>query len=273
MKSIACFLLLFFCAAILPAQAPSPTPGNPAVSIQDEPHHHLIFENPYVRVYRLEIISPDATLLHRHEVPYIYMSIGKAEFTNAVEGRSEIRLKMSDGQLGYSPGGFAHVIRTVNDTPFYNITIELLHTQGSVRSACANVSEGPIEACADPQTSSPASASSSDGAPDGVNKVGASAPAVFTPVLETDEIVLQSTSFPAKANYALRISPAGTLLIVRPLSQFKLDFADGSSKLLSGGDPLWLAPGSHVTITNVSEGKSSVLLLFSFKDTAKSVAN
>ena len=266
MKSIAYFSLLFFCAANLPAQALQPIP------IQDEPHHHLIFENSYVRVFRVEIISPDATLLHRHDVPYTYMSIGKAEFTNAVEGKPEIRLKMSDGQLGYSKGGFAHVIRTENDIPFYNITVELLHPQGSVRNACANVTEVTIEGCSDSNTAfAPSSGSiASANAP---NKVGALPPVAFTPVLETDEIMLKSASFSTKANYVLSVSPAGTLLIVAPLSQFKLDFADGSSKLLSGGDTLWLPPGSAATITNLSEQKSSTLLLFSFKDVAKTAAN
>jgi hypothetical protein len=62
------------------------------------------------------------------------------------------------------------------------------------------------------------------------------------------------------------------LLVIAPLSQFRVDFPDGSSKLLSGGDPLWLPPGSPVTITNVSAQKSA-LMLFTCKAAAKSPAN
>ena len=115
------------------AQAPNDA-GSASVPITKEPHHHLVLENSYVRVFRVEIISPDATLLHRHDNPYAYMSIGKAEFTNAVEGKPDTRVKMTDGQLGYSRGGFSHIIRTENDTPFYNLTIELLHPQGEMPS-------------------------------------------------------------------------------------------------------------------------------------------
>jgi hypothetical protein len=63
------------------------------------------------------------------------------------------------------------------------------------------------------------------------------------------------------------------LLVVEPLSQFKLDFVDGSSKLLSGGDTLWLQAGSTTTVTNVSEQTASLVLIFRFKDAAKPAAN
>jgi hypothetical protein len=264
-------LLLFCCRAALRAQAP-PSAAPAPVPITEEPHHHLILANDYVRVFRVEIISPEATLLHRHDFPYAYMSIGKAEFTNAVEGKPEIRIKMNDGQLGYSKGGFSHIIRAENDTPFYNITIELLHPQGNVRSGCAKTVNGPLEGCSAPQ---PAAADTSPGA--GANtplaKSAPPAPPTFIAILETDEGTLKSGSFPHQAKTSLESSPGGTLLVIEPLSQFKLDFTDGTSKLLSGGDSLWLSPGPPITITNTSQQLSSTVLIFSFKDTPKPAAD
>ena len=287
--------LFFLPIATLNAQTPpaTPSPSDPAkllVAITAEPHHHLILENPYVRVFHVEIISPDATLLHRHNLPYAYMSIGKAEFTNAVEGKPDIRVSMADGQLGYSNGGFSHIIRTEDDTPFYNITVELRHPQGAAHSNCSKVVNGPLQGCSAPQTAvanteykidaetrNPGpGASAGTGsnapvtqlAPDNAQKTPAGPPA-FTNIIETDETTLRSATFPTKARATIDAGPAGVLLVIEPLSQFKLDFSDGSSKLLSGGDPIWLQAGSKTTVINTSEQTSSTLLIFAFKDTPK----
>ncbi len=271
-----------------PAQAAAAaSPNGTPVPITQEPHHHLILENSYVRVFRVEIISPESTLLHRHDVPYAYMSIGKAEFTNAVQGKPEIRIQMADGQLGYSKGAFSHFIRTENDTPFYNITVELLHPQGEARSDCAKKAEGVLVGCDAAQTAvantankieaeqkaptpaaSPATGNSTplaQSAPNNSRKPAAGPPS-FTAVLETAESTLKSATFPTNAQMSLDAGAAGTLLVIEPLSQFKVDFSDGSSKLLSGGDPIWIQGGSKVDVSNTSEQTSSSMLIFAFKD-------
>ena len=292
MRTFVYALLLLVCAAVGLAQAP-PGGVSASVPITKEPHHHLVLENSYVCVFRVEIISPDVTLLHRHDNPYVYMSIGKAEFTNAVEGKPDTRVKMTDGQLGYSRGGFSHIIRTEGDTPFYNLTIELLHPQGEMRSECAKVVNGPLEGCSAPESAvekvaekiispkegtdagSPGSGANTplaQSAPDNGKRVSAAPPA-FSSILESDESTLKSAAFPVNAKTSLSGGPAGILLIVLPLSQFKLEFTDGTSKLLSGGDSLWLAPGPPATITNASEQQASTLLIFGFKDAPKPAAD
>jgi hypothetical protein len=143
MKGLFLVLALLFSAS-LPAQAPT------AVPIRNEPHHHLVLENEYVRVFRVSLPAHDATLLHQHDVPYLYISLGPADVINAVQGRPETRLVMTDGQLGYSPGHFAHIARTDTGTPFDNVTIELLHPQGEPHNICANVVAGPVKDCSGP---------------------------------------------------------------------------------------------------------------------------
>src|SRR5467141_5194999 len=120
----------------LPAQAPV------AVPIAKEPHHHLVLENEYVRVFRVSVPAHDATLLHQHDVPYLYVALGPADVINAVQDRPEVHLVMADGQLGYSPGHFAHIARNESDMPFNNVTIELLKPQREPRNICAEVVPG-----------------------------------------------------------------------------------------------------------------------------------
>jgi hypothetical protein len=300
MKKIAYTTLLLMCTSAttrgqLPttpdATASASAPAKAAIPIKDEPHHHLLLENPYVRVFRVEVISPDATPLYLQDSPYVYMSIGKAQFTKAVEGQPEKHITMTNGQLGYSKGGFAQIIRAENDTPFYNITVELLHPQNNMHSECAKVIEGPLDGCATRAAVDDTSnkvVSSTDGdsaaspgtgantplaesAPDKGKK--AAGPPVFASILESDESILKSGNFPANAKTSLVAAVGGTLLVVEPLSQFKVDFVDGSSKLLSGGDTLWLQAGSTSTATNTSEQSASWMLIFDFKDVPKKAAN
>lgn len=296
MENIVRGLLLFLCCAApvmaqtTPAQAPPPDSGK-SVPIKEEPHHHLILENAYVRVFRVEIISPDATLLHRHDMAYAYMSIGRADFINAVEGKPEARVTMANGQLGYSKGGFSHIVRTTNDMPFYNITIELLHPQANNHSDCAKTLSGPLEGCSTPQQTVAESAHSTNAeltlgvksgvstgtggntslavsAPEDAKKAAAVVAPAFMVIFESDESTLKSGAFVPRASATLPAPRAGILLVVEPLSQFKLEFADGSSKLLGGGDCLWVESGSATKVTNSSNANPSSLLIFSFKDGA-----
>jgi len=142
MKPFLCSLLVLFTFS-LNAQAPA------AVPISKEPHHHLVLENEYVRVFRVSVPAHEATLLHQHDVPYLYISLGPADVINAVQGRPEARIVMADGQVGYSPGHFAHIARTDAGSTFDNVTIELLKPQGEPRNLCAQIIPGAASAGCD----------------------------------------------------------------------------------------------------------------------------
>jgi len=104
MKRLFLLVALLFSAS-LPAQGPT------AVPIPQEPHHRLVLENDYVRVFRVSVPAHESTLLHQHDVPYLYVALGPADVINAVQGKPEAHLVMADGQLGYSPGHFAQLVR------------------------------------------------------------------------------------------------------------------------------------------------------------------
>lgn len=99
------------------------------VEITNEPHHHLAFENEQVRVFKVEVAAHDATLMHRHRHDYLFISLGSADVSNEVEGKSPAQLQLQDGQTGFLPGNFAHIARNLAASPFRNVTIELLQDQ------------------------------------------------------------------------------------------------------------------------------------------------
>src|SRR6202030_161008 len=66
-------------------QAPAPNlppqnstaPQGP-VPISEEPHHRLVLQNDFARVYNVTVPPLDTTFLHQHDVPYIYVTLGAA---------------------------------------------------------------------------------------------------------------------------------------------------------------------------------------------------
>src|SRR5690349_5522253 len=139
MKSaLALICLAFCCAAVRPQaldsaqsqQAPAPTlpMQNPAapqgpVPITEEPHHRLVLQNDFTHVYNVTVPPLDSTLLHQHDLPYLYVVLGPADIINLVTGKPELHQVLLDGETHYSPGHFSHIVRTDSGMPFHNITV------------------------------------------------------------------------------------------------------------------------------------------------------
>ena len=98
----------------------------PEVEITAEPHHHLVLQNAYVRVFREELAPGATTLLHRHRHDYVATALGAAQISNQVEGKSPVTTTLQDGQTVFFQGGMAHAMRNVGTTLFRNITVEFL---------------------------------------------------------------------------------------------------------------------------------------------------
>src|SRR6476646_8706714 len=109
----------------LSAQAAAPS----GVDITAEPHHHLVLENPYVRVFNLEVPPHGATLPHRHAHDYISVTLGISQVENDVAGKPPAVLTLQDGETRFVPGGFSHFGKNLSDRPFHNLIIELLQDE------------------------------------------------------------------------------------------------------------------------------------------------
>ena len=140
MKRIALIALLLVCNA-LEAQAPQPVPLAQAGKA-GEPHHHLKIENEYVRAYYVEVPPHEETQLHQHDHDYLFVTLGDTDVMNAVLNKPEVHLVLKDGEVHFTRGGFAHVARNLADTPFRNVTIELLKPQGDAHNKCGFVIAG-----------------------------------------------------------------------------------------------------------------------------------
>jgi hypothetical protein len=114
-------LLLGFAAAQKSTEAEVP--------VENEPHHHLVFENEYVRVFKVEVAPHEATLVHRHKRDYVVVTIGDTEVTNAVVGKEPKKWSFKDGDVTFLEASgeksFAHKAVNEGDKPFVNYTIEI----------------------------------------------------------------------------------------------------------------------------------------------------
>ena len=99
------------------------------VEITAEPSHHLVLENDQVRVFSVTVAPGKATLMHRHRHDYVYVAIGDARISNEIEGREPVEAMLSDGEVRFTKGNFAHIVRDLSATPFRNVTIELLQDE------------------------------------------------------------------------------------------------------------------------------------------------
>jgi hypothetical protein len=244
MKPLLCLLLLLTFS--LNAQSPAGVP------IPQEPHHHLVLENDYVRVFRVSVPAHESTLLHQHDVPYLYVSLGPADVINAVQNKPEVHLTMADGQLGYSLGHFAHIARNQSDSPFDNVTIELLKPQGEPRNLCKKVVDGPLNDCKNSNADKPPSESSLETKMD--------------KLFETDEVLVESGSLDGKASFIQSGPQPPQLIIALDNSGVRVNVHGRPSNAVHGGEVLWLPVGNPPAIFDLVKQGSSRFLLIAFKN-------
>lgn len=138
---IAFFSCLVAVSFLPPGTANAQRPAAPAktakaVAAKDEPFHHKVRQNDYVIVEDVTVPPHQQTLMHEHAVDHFTIVLGPAEIENDVVGQRPQRTTVRAGQMRLVRGGFAHVVKNVGDTPFHNITIELLKSDVAATLRC-----------------------------------------------------------------------------------------------------------------------------------------
>jgi hypothetical protein len=161
---------------------------------------------------------------------------------------------MADGQLGYSPGHFAHIARNQSDAPFDNVTIELLKPQGEPRNLCAKVAPNAASAGCDKTLGS------------GSERREFS----IEPQLETDEMNSDTLRLGPKMESPQIAVQAESLLVALNDSEIQVDVQGKPTKVLHGGEIIWIGAGSRGFVSNQSK-KSVGCLKLTFKSDSAGV--
>ncbi len=107
------------------------------VGIEEEPRHHLVIANEFVRAFAVEIVPHDRTLCHHHPHDYLLYIASDAEIVSAAHGEEPKRLSYRDGECELSSAGLTHVVENLGDASFRNIVVELLPRAGAMRRGAA----------------------------------------------------------------------------------------------------------------------------------------
>lgn len=225
-----------FAALSVAAQTSTPTSG-PAIPLREEGHHHLIFQNSYVNVFFVEIPPHETTLPHHHDLPYVSILPGGADAAPAVP---------NGARVGYAAGNFSHAVTNSRDVTLRNIAVELVRPQGTVRDRCAAiVSDQTPDVCKE-------------------EPVNVGHPSKHTPLLETDEILVESWDLAPGAS----TPPLNDQLdmLIGGLTEVHVAGNSGldSANALRGGI-LWVPAGSN-PVFEASADRGGHFIAITFKD-------
>jgi hypothetical protein len=208
------FLLLL---AVTPLLTPQQDSGwQSAVTMDGEPHHHLAFQNQYLRAFKVAVAPHSATLLHQHPRDYVFITLGETSLENDVQGRPPVKLQLKDGEVHFTKGGFAHVAKNLSAQPFRNVTVEFSQPVGDLK---------PPADSAEPKNSGT-----------GCLFGGVMFPASVKTLLSSDVVLVRGYSLPRKCG--LPVEAKGTLVVA--LSPVVINHAKAPTASLKRGDLAWL---------------------------------
>jgi len=104
------------------------------VEVQDEPRHHVVFENTFVRILEVEIAPGDTTLYHRHRRNNVAVAMGPGERSVQILGsemsavlptaQGDLLMQRAEGE------GFVHRVHDAGGTPLRFTDIEFIKPTG-----------------------------------------------------------------------------------------------------------------------------------------------
>ena len=100
MKPVLALIWALLCCSAMQ----NPTAPLGPVPISEEPHHRLVLQNDFTHVYNVMVPALDATLLHQHDLPYLYVTLGAADIINAIVGKPNCTKLCKMGKRTTHPG-------------------------------------------------------------------------------------------------------------------------------------------------------------------------
>ena len=124
-----------------------------------EPHHHLVLQNAFVKIFDVRVSPGDSIILHSHDQDTVAIAIGDQLVTVGVPGKPDVHQKNADGQVRLQRSGYMHSTRVDGDMPYHTVAVELLHPQTDFHNLCAEILAGQPLNCTDPSATGSGDAS------------------------------------------------------------------------------------------------------------------
>jgi uncharacterized Zn-binding protein involved in type VI secretion len=119
------------------------------ITMDQEPHHHLVLQNDYAKVFSVEVSPGDSIVLHRHDGDTVAIAIGDQLVTVGIPGKPDVHQKNADAQVRLQRSGYMHSTHVDGDTPYHTVAVELIRPQTNFHNVCAEVLVGQPLNCTD----------------------------------------------------------------------------------------------------------------------------
>jgi hypothetical protein len=114
-----------------PNQAPAAGNGteNDPVPVEREPHHHVVFENQYVRLLDVVVPPGEMTLFHKHSLDNVAVLLADTTLKNQNPGQGWTERPITQGSVGFRAGTktpYTHRIMNTGSVVFHVMDVEIL---------------------------------------------------------------------------------------------------------------------------------------------------
>ena len=123
-------------AAPIFAQAPA------VITMDQEPHHHLMVNNDYLKVFNVVASPGDSIVLHRHDQDTIAIAIGDQLVTVGIPGKPDVHQSNADGRVRLQRSGYMYSTHVDGTTPYHTVAVELTKPQTNFHNVCAGILPG-----------------------------------------------------------------------------------------------------------------------------------
>jgi quercetin dioxygenase-like cupin family protein len=127
MKALINFLLV---VVLLFSQA-----GPKVVPVGEEPRHHVVFENKYVRVIDAVIAPGDTTLFHTHNINNVPIVISGGSLRTEILNGKITESSVVTGGAWFAPATYTHKIGNIGKTTVRFIDAEVLSSPPAASTA------------------------------------------------------------------------------------------------------------------------------------------
>lgn len=99
------------------------------VQVREEPRHHPVFQNKYIRLLDVWLQPGDTTMYHIHSTPSVFLILSYAITGWQIKGKDWVKVQDSVGKSWYrsfSPDTLIHRVANFDTVPFHVNDIEML---------------------------------------------------------------------------------------------------------------------------------------------------
>jgi quercetin dioxygenase-like cupin family protein len=100
------------------------------IQVEQEPHHHVLFENQYVRVLDVQIPPGESLLFHTHSYDNLSVRISGGLIQNQMQGSDwPAATEVKPGAVVFAEASkkpYIHRVRNLGASPYHVVDVELL---------------------------------------------------------------------------------------------------------------------------------------------------